>query len=344
MRILKNNIIKVLLSIFILLLIPCKNAYAASSNRDCNNDGLIDMKDLGIIAKSYNIDSNIPTWNSIYDLNEDKIIDLYDLVLISKDLNMPIIEQEYSNGKVVSLNGWIYYIDRTNGGLYKIKEDGSTKTHLSDYGYQSGQIWLIGDWIYYESGSYICRIKTDGTNEETVSTGIEAKIKEQSIYLTRWNKDRYELWKTDLEGKNEELIYNGSNGSISMNTVFIYNEWIYFTPGYYGGFWKIKVDGTSLSKLTDGSIDGSSAVFYNGLIYDASHQDGIWRRNLDITFNEKICDKFTFLIISSKFLNEMNYVGISISDGWFYTYDIYDYSKLRRVKIDGSKQEIINLK
>lgn len=376
----KNNIIKILLAIFILLLIPNKNVYAASSNRDCNNDGLIDMKDLGIIAKLYNIDSTLKTWNARYDLNRDEIIDLYDLVLLSTDLNMPIIEQEYPTGKgIVSANGWIYYVDKTseNRGvcnLYKIKEDGSNKKLLSDRAYQVPQLWLVGDWIYYLSLDALCRVKIDGTNDETISSCGEAKIKDENIYLTKWKVNKYELWKTDLDGKNEKLINDGSQGSIFLNNISIYNDWIYFTPGNFTGLWKQKIDGTELSKISVYFFNGRYSIFYNGFLYEATSSDGIIKSSLDGTFNKKITNSFTSLmlpkenyiyyfddlgdyelhrmcvdgsddkIISASFLNQFSFDEISISDSWVYTFDINDYSKIKRVKVDGSKQEIINLK
>ncbi|MEG0297701.1 MAG: hypothetical protein RR620_13355 [Clostridium sp.] len=59
------------------------------SKEDVNKDGLINVVDLSLLASNYNCNSESLDWNSDYDLNNDKIIDLYDLVIIAK-----VIENE----------------------------------------------------------------------------------------------------------------------------------------------------------------------------------------------------------------------------------------------------------
>lgn len=59
------------------------------SKEDVNKDGLINVVDLSLLASNYNCNSESLDWNSDYDLNNDKVIDLYDLVIIAK-----VIENE----------------------------------------------------------------------------------------------------------------------------------------------------------------------------------------------------------------------------------------------------------
>ena len=51
---------------------------------DLNNDGIIDINDIALMATKYNLTSTSSGWNKAYDLNNDNIIDLFDLVILSK--------------------------------------------------------------------------------------------------------------------------------------------------------------------------------------------------------------------------------------------------------------------
>lgn len=53
---------------------------------DINADRDIDVLDLSLIAKAYNVSPNNTKWNEKYDMNFDKIIDLFDLVKLAKQL------------------------------------------------------------------------------------------------------------------------------------------------------------------------------------------------------------------------------------------------------------------
>ena len=55
-------------------------------SNDVNGDGVIDILDLSLIAKSYNKSKSDSDWNSKFDLNDDGIIDIFDLVSISKKI------------------------------------------------------------------------------------------------------------------------------------------------------------------------------------------------------------------------------------------------------------------
>ena len=64
-------------------------------------------------------------------------------------------------------DGWIYYAHE-NGGLYKCKPDGKSKTKITDQAY--GTFTIGGDRIYYQYGSAsnapLYTVKTDGTGNE----------------------------------------------------------------------------------------------------------------------------------------------------------------------------------
>jgi hypothetical protein len=53
---------------------------------DLNNDGIIDITDIALMATKYNLTSTSPDWNKDYDLNNDNIIDIFDLVMLSREI------------------------------------------------------------------------------------------------------------------------------------------------------------------------------------------------------------------------------------------------------------------
>ncbi len=54
--------------------------------KDVNKDGVIDIKDIALIASNYNYNNSNINWNADLDINNDGIIDIYDIVLVSKQL------------------------------------------------------------------------------------------------------------------------------------------------------------------------------------------------------------------------------------------------------------------
>lgn len=57
---------------------------AITSKEDLNNDGVIDIEDLAIIASKYNLDNKNKNWNKKLDINNHWVIDIFDLINISK--------------------------------------------------------------------------------------------------------------------------------------------------------------------------------------------------------------------------------------------------------------------
>lgn len=58
-----------------------------SIDGDLNNDGIIDINDIALMATKYNLTSTSSDWNKAYDLNNDDIIDIFDLVILSKKVS-----------------------------------------------------------------------------------------------------------------------------------------------------------------------------------------------------------------------------------------------------------------
>lgn len=51
---------------------------------DVNGDGKVDMKDLGLVARSFGATPSSPRWNAVCDLNGDGIINIKDLGIVAR--------------------------------------------------------------------------------------------------------------------------------------------------------------------------------------------------------------------------------------------------------------------
>jgi hypothetical protein len=58
--------------------------YADPPNMDFNGDGVIDLKDLVLMARCFGAHRGDPTYNRLYDLNGDGRIDLKDLAAVAR--------------------------------------------------------------------------------------------------------------------------------------------------------------------------------------------------------------------------------------------------------------------
>gem|GEM_PF-1310233 len=123
----------------------------------------------------------------IYYTRGDNVPGIYRLplnaegILTSGSASGDLSPQKLSGAKADSINagnGWIYYSDRDNGGkLCKIRADGTGTTRLNDQ--PSGNLNLVGDWVYYRSDGKLFRIKTNGTGKSRLNPdtlGLDPKV------------------------------------------------------------------------------------------------------------------------------------------------------------------------
>lgn len=54
---------------------------------DINKDGIVNILDMALIAKRYNVKNTDTNWDSTFDFNNDGIVDIFDLVLCSKKIS-----------------------------------------------------------------------------------------------------------------------------------------------------------------------------------------------------------------------------------------------------------------
>jgi hypothetical protein len=257
----------------------------------------------------------------------------------------------HSKGIVASKGDWIYYYwfgsksNDPDGGLYRIKADGTEREQIVNKSICN--INVVGDWIYFTdvgnfllgpsaagSGSYIYKIKTDGTGFVTLldifsKTGLITDM----LVIGEWiyysvNPGCYNKMKTD--GTEQQEL---TGRHIGKNIV---DGWMYHTfspPGEERGIYKISTDGTDEQLVYAESRLGLIYEIIDGWIYYTAAErrpvTAIDRVRIDGTDHQEI-------------VKVTNLDKVNVSDGWVY-YTINNLSvfgrTLEKIRVDGTDQQ-----
>lgn len=197
--------------------------------------------------------------NWIYYVNESDGNKIYKIKL-NGDNRTKINNTESTRINVIE--DWIYYCKVEEeaieefgdnfyspfGEIYKIKTDGTQETKISDA--KASFLNVVGNWIYYSDvndGVNLYKMRIDGNEATKIVDGncYYVNVTKENIYFSDMSSA---LFKVDLDGKNKTSI--GVKGRcMNINAV---DEWLYFEleTGEENGFYKIKNDGTGLTKIT----------------------------------------------------------------------------------------------
>lgn len=228
------------------------------------------------------------------------------------------------NNRVESINinnGWIYYLQE---GINKVRVNGQDKTKLSSDPVR--YMAVCGDWLYYsvldynlDSNDYcqfyyINRMKTDGTQKETiVSQRIDLKkvhdlngsfyFYNNKIYYMN-SSDKFRLHEINLDGSSERRVLNNTMIDDSGEALFnIVDGWIYFTTerGFknnhlYGRqLVKTRLDGGSVIQLTDYAIWTLNVTNKNIYVVN-ENDDKVYKMDLDGSDSQQIGDFKAYFI------------------------------------------------
>jgi hypothetical protein len=227
------------------------------------------------------------------------------------------------NGGIAAISGdWIYYRNQADeGGLYKIHIDGVDKQKLSN----DIPRWInvMDDWIYFYNSNdlYTYRISTTGRNRERI---FEERI--ASIYVeNEWIYYRKEsvIHKYNIE--------NGETTKLSTDecgNIFVSNSWIYYNA-FDGGLYRVYIDGTNRTKLTDNKC-GPIFIVANDWVYyiNLDNNNYIYKMSIDGSENA------IFISDSSEYIN--------IKEDWIFYTNQNDGETIYRVRADGTGREKIN--
>lgn len=252
-----------------------------------------------------------------------------------------------NKGLYVSKDEWIYYSSLSKqGGLYKVKKDGTEKTKISDgspwylnlsgdYLYYSGDQWqlykqkidgtekevltkgafhinVVDDFIYYTKGGgyqygFMYKMKTDGTGETKLSNDPISEMVVSGGSIY-YTSFYQKIIKVDLEGKSKTKLLSGK----TMYGLNVEGDWMYFN--YDQKLYKMKTDGTKLTRLsTDNAIDinvSGDWIYYS----DFSNKKNLVRIKTDGTQREE--------------LTQVKSMYISVIDNYVFYSDMYKMNKL----------------
>jgi hypothetical protein len=256
-----------------------------------------------------------------------------------------------SGGITAIKGGWIYYSNDNDGGrLYKMREDGSEKTRLSDRA--GGYVSVVGSWVYYGGSEGIGRIRADGSKEELITddnapdaclnvVGDRVYYKHADGGLYKIRADGSE--KMRLDGEPVSLInvygdwvyYTVSNGSYideNKKRRFVYNKKTgeYMANWFYdkgNGIYKIRKDGSEKTKILSGdpfavNVEGDW-IYYT--IEVENNLSNLFKIRTDGTGNTQLSDD--------------NIYRFNVDGDWIYfqNYRDGDNAYLYKISTDGSE-------
>ncbi|MCG8539516.1 MAG: DUF5050 domain-containing protein [Clostridia bacterium] len=195
---------------------------------------------------------------------------------------------------------YIYYVNKSdNNKLYKIDLDGMNKTKISDDEisqfdlYKNNIIYIIAEDELLSGNRFITtgkvfKMQKDGTTKAQISNNnaVNLVVNKDDIYYINLN-DENKMYKISIHGESDTKVFNDICDEFTIN-----GEWIYYSNksdsvevssdafSVTGGkLYKIKVDGTEKTKLTD--IIASDIDVTSEWIYFAEYRDN-GSRNYEI--------------------------------------------------------------
>lgn len=259
----------------------------------------------------------------------------------------PSVQKDENLGIISESGGFVYYI--TDENLYKIKNDWSEKSMVSEN--KTGSIFVAGDWIYYSnSNDYgsLYKMKTDGSMQSKLS-GDDIK----SIHVS-----------------GDWIFYDTQKSMEDINEAKEKYKESFMEKIEPGAVYKIKIDGSEKTKLTDTDWRcGNLKVFGDWILYECNGQlykiktdgsgktlisengrigfaDGDWFYYGELS-GKDVAEKFSFFRIKlngserENLSTIENVVNYCFSDGWFY-YGTESEKGLFRVRPAGSEKTKMN--
>ena len=157
---------------------------------------------------------------------------------------------------VTVIGDFIYYENNDEwGSLYKIRTDGTEEMELVNF-YDIKDFCADGDWIYYNTGQSLNKIRNDGSETIKLSNATPTTITvvDDWVYYIAsglWNINKIRTdgtEKTEVTEKYKNIVYYTIDG-----------DWIYYMDSIedsnynsaVGNLYKVRTDGSEITKLSD---------------------------------------------------------------------------------------------
>jgi hypothetical protein len=262
-----------------------------------------------------------------------------------------------NGGYVAKQGGWIYYRNFSKGNfLYKIKEDGSYKTKLTNN--IASYINIVDEWIYYISTDGIYKVRVDGDENKKIrdlKDDNKYKINTEFNDISNFKNEFYNLYfqgnnlyfidytrvpiddgykmliSMDTEGKNEKVHETDTN----ITGFIIDKDYIYFWGTFHvGGLYKMKLDDSNKSTLTKLFITNVNILNKQYYFTVSDFENPAVNGHIFTTKDE---------FLSKSLLEVSEYVTcLNVTNKKIYFSTIDDRKTLYKANLDGSKIEKVS--
>ncbi len=231
-----------------------------------------------------------------------------------------------SEPQLIKQGEWIYFYGTSpeKPGMFKLKDNDTGCMELLEEKYIY-PLFISNDWIYYaisppfsSKGPYpygpggFFKMKTDGTDNQ--------KINDDSNIMSIIVQNEWIYYSMD-----GNLIKMKTDGSEKVHLdedaleLQVYDNWIYYKKYKKRGIFKIRNDGSEITRICPGPLF-SMVVVGDWIFYQSEHY--LSRIKTDGTQQSNILKIQSF--------------SLEFDDGWLYFANVDDDGKLYKVKTDGS--------
>lgn len=244
-----------------------------------------------------------------------------------------------SNTESLNISGeYIYFVDKADYCIYKMKKDGSEKVKVSDT--MATNLAVFGNKMYFINWGDECRVYSmniDGsglTKVSDMSTEV-LYIYGPYIYITDRNNQR-ELYRVSIK--------DGSSYMMSMDVAYfvtgydnniyfraersaMYDDWSGEEQGGNLAVYRMTADGTVYEQINN-SRSGYLNADKGALFFTNFEEEALYKVNADGTGLVKLCD------------DDAAYTAIN--GDYVYYFSDNDGKKLYRIRKDGTGRERLN--
>lgn len=237
------------------------------------------------------------------------------------------VSETITKGRISGLNvvgDWIYFVDRDDYGIYKIRTDGNDRTKIGDY--MAKELYVIGDRMYFVNWNDDCRVYSTDLDGKKAEKLTEKGTDKLHIYGSRFYTDDSEteaaMFSVPLRGGENITAFTMNAAFIAGHpdaTFFRSNEDLYL---YKKGTGESAYDVVHESRTAYTNIVGDEVVFV-----DLDDGESIYIMNVDGTGKRKL---------SADEASEL-----SVDGDMIYYYNGSDGNKLYRIRKDGTGRECV---
>lgn len=280
-----------------------------------------------------------------------------------------------NGGYAAFSNNEIYFIkDETSGDLYKANSDWTRSYKIASSIYPQC-INIVDDWIYYsnkrEGGIY--KIKTDGTGKSKITEDKTESMNVVGEWIFYRNdsegdyKSNGRLYKIKTDGSEKIKVIDEMTSNISVvNNKIYYLSWVLKENMYVKNLCTINIDGTSQNEILDNCrsfIYGDDNIYYIGYdekLYKLDIKNNSKSLIMDDRVKEFNIDNKWIYYVKNDGLEEMYKIGVNgggdillssdrtagihiVGDWLFYdSVKAEMFADYHRIKLDGTMKSSIN--